>query len=171
MRGMIFLLAALPFLPQGGSDVEVHFAPTGNSRLLEAEIAAEIGGARSEVLVAMFHFTSERLVRALAARRRAGVAVRVLLDLAQSDPDFVRGLRAGGLDVRRVVPRGGEVPRFHHKFCVIDSGIVVTGSYNWTVQGDRANHENVVILRDAEAARAFRANFEGVWADRELSQP
>jgi phosphatidylserine/phosphatidylglycerophosphate/cardiolipin synthase-like enzyme len=118
----------------------------------------------------VFHFTSERLVQALAERRRAGVAVRVLLDRRQADPDFVRRLRAEGLDVRRVSPRNEEA-RFHHKYAVLDAKIVVTGSYNWTVMGDIANHENVVVLRHAPAARSFIDDFEKTWQDKELSQP
>lgn len=48
---------------------------------------------------------------------------------------------------------------------------MLTGSYNWTVMGDVANHENLVILRDESAARAFRDAFETVWEDQELSSP
>jgi len=127
-------------------------------------------GATRSIDVAMFHFTSDRLVQALSARRRAGVAVRVLLDRAQSDDDFVRRLQAEGLDVRRVTPRGDEA-RFHQKYAVLDARLVVTGSYNWTVLGDIANHENLVILRQEAAARAFQENFEQTWQDKELSQP
>ena len=118
----------------------------------------------------MFHFTSDRLVQALSARRRAGIAVRVLLDRAQSDDDFVRRLQAEGLEVRRVTPRGDEA-RFHQKYAVLDARLVVTGSYNWTVLGDIANHENLVILRQEAAARSFQENFEQTWQDKELSQP
>ena len=127
-------------------------------------------GATRSIDVAMFHFTSDRLVQALSARRRAGVAVRVLLDRAQSDDDFVRRLQAEGLEVRRVTPRGDEA-RFHQKYAVLDARLVVTGSYNWTVLGDIANHENLVILRQEAAARAFQENFEQTWQDKELSQP
>ena len=150
--------------------ISVHFAPTGERRALEAAIGAEIRGAARSIDVAMFHFTSDRLVQALAERRRAGVAVRVLLDRAQSVEEFVRRLQAEGIEVRRVVPRGEEA-RFHQKYAVLDARLVVTGSYNWTVQGDIANHENVVVLRHEAAARAFQENFETTWQDKELSQP
>ena len=150
--------------------VSVHFAPTGERRALEAAIGTELRAATRSIDVAMFHFTSERLVQALAERRRAGVAVRVLLDRAQSDDDFVRRLSAEGIEVRRVVPRGEEA-RFHQKYAVLDARLVVTGSYNWTVMGDIANHENVVVLRHEAAARLFRENFEKTWQDKELSQP
>jgi len=165
------LLLCLPFLIAPAEDsVSVHFAPTGERRALETVIAAELRTATRSIDVAMFHFTSDRLVQALTERRRAGVVVRVLLDRAQSVADFVRRLQAEGTEVRRVTTRG-EVARFHQKYAVLDARLVVTGPYNWTVLGDTANHENVVVLRHEAAARAFLENFETTWQDKELSQP
>jgi phosphatidylserine/phosphatidylglycerophosphate/cardiolipin synthase-like enzyme len=165
------LLVWLPLLlPARDETVAVHFAPTGERRALESAIRAELRAATKTIDVALFHFTSDRLVRALAERRRAGVAVRVLLDRRQSDPEFVRRLRDEGLDIRRVAPRDEEA-RFHHKYAVLDAKIVVTGSYNWTVMGDIANHENVVVLRHEPTARTFGEEFEKTWQDRELSRP
>jgi phosphatidylserine/phosphatidylglycerophosphate/cardiolipin synthase-like enzyme len=163
-------MALLLLFPAAGEDaVEVRFAPTGDKLALQAAVAAEIGRAREEVRVAMYHFTSERLAAALGERRRAGATVRLLLDAAQSDPEFVRGLRAAGLEVRLVKPRGEEA-RFHHKFCVLDGRTVVTGSYNWTYRGDAANHENLVTLRDARAAAEFSREFDAIWNDREIAK-
>jgi phosphatidylserine/phosphatidylglycerophosphate/cardiolipin synthase-like enzyme len=163
------LLLCLPFLlPPGDETVRVLFAPSGERRALEAAIGAELRSAARSIDVAMFHFTSHRLVQALAERRRAGITVRILLDRAQSDDDFVRRLQAEGLEVRRVTPRDPEA-RFHQKYAVLDAKLVVTGSYNWTVQGDIANHENVVFLRHEAAARAYHEDFERTWQDKELS--
>ncbi len=125
--------------------------------------------SKRSIDVAMFHFTSERLARALAERRRAGVAVRLLLDASQADADFVRRLRAEGLDVRLASPPDGA--RFHHKFAVLDEGRVITGSYNWTYRADAANHENLLLLRDVRSAAAYRAEFERRWNDPDLSRP
>ncbi len=72
--------------------------------------------------------------------------------------------------MRRVSPRVPEA-RFHQKYAVLDARLVVTGSYNWTVQGDIANHENLVILRHEPTARAFLEDFEKTWQDKELSRP
>lgn len=151
-------------------DVTVLFSPTGEKRALEAAIARRIRAADRSVDVALFHFTSDRLARALAERRRAGVAVRLLIDHRQADDDFVDRLVAHGIDVRRVTPRDEEA-RFHHKYAVLDAKIVVTGSYNWTVMGDIANHENVVVLRQEPAARSFQEDFDKTWQDPELSRP
>ena len=106
----------------------------------------------------------------MIGRAQAGVAVRLLLDKALADPALVDRLRAGGVDLRQVTP-AKESARFHHKFAVLDVKIVLTGSYNWTVMGGIANHENVVILRQAAAARTFHEGFEETWLDSSLSRP
>jgi cardiolipin hydrolase len=144
-------------------DVDVHFSPG-----LQDRVAAELREARTSVDVAMFHFTSERLARALAARRRDGLRVRVLLDAGQADPGFVRRLREDGIDVRLAAPKP-EGARFHHKFAVLDEGLVITGSYNWTYRADVASREHLVILRDVPASRKFHAEFERLWT--EFSRP
>ena len=48
----------------------------------------------------------------------------------------------------------------HHKFFVIDSRIVVTGSYNWTSGAATRNMENVVVLDSRVAAREYGREFE-----------
>ena len=150
--------------------LEVLFAPTGEKHALQERLAAEVRSAERDVRLAMYHFTSDRLLQALAERRRAGLSVSVLLDAAQADDDWVARLRAAKLEVRRATPRD-ENARFHHKFCVLDGRVVVTGSYNWTVLADAANHENVVILRHEGAARAYRDEFDRIWQDKALSRP
>lgn len=150
--------------------IEVHFAPTGRARLLEAGLAEEIGRARREIRVALFLFTSRRLAAALGRARARGVRVRVLLDASVADADFVADLRRSGVEVRRVVMDGEDPARFHHKYSVMDTNVVTTGSYNWTVRGDTANHENLVILRDAAVARAYGEDFERTWNDAQRSR-
>jgi phosphatidylserine/phosphatidylglycerophosphate/cardiolipin synthase-like enzyme len=161
------LLAAAP----QDARIEAHFSPSGERRALHERIEKELAGARREVLVALFHFTSDRLAGALAARRRAGADVRLLLDAAQADPAFVDRLRNARVDVRLVRPRGDEFARFHHKYAVLDEATVITGSFNWTWMADARSHENLLVLRDAPAARAYREDFLSTWNDRALSPP
>lgn len=158
--------------------VDVLFAPTGDQRLLEARIADEIGAAKKEIVVAMYQFTSEQLAEALVRAKKRGVEVRVLIDGLQEASsgrfdDAIDALEKGGVTVRRVFADGNKKkgksdqtrPRFHHKFCVIDGERVITGSYNWTVQGDTENHENLLILSGKTTAATYHAKFEEIWKD------
>ena len=162
-------LGASALLP-ANDPIEVHFAPTGKARLLEAELEVEIGKARREICVAMFVFTSRRLSGALGRARARGVSVRLLLDASCANEAFVGNLRRRGVEVRRVVMEGEDPARYHHKYAVIDERVVATGSYNWTYRGDTVNHENLVILRDAPTARTYRKDFEKTWNDERQSR-
>lgn len=51
----------------------------------------------------------------------------------------------------------------HHKFCVIDNEVVVTGSFNWSKRAPD-HHENIVIIRgDFGAVARFRMEFEDLF--------
>lgn len=168
--GLLLLLALAFSRPPSDDRLDVLFAPSGEKRLLEERLGDEIRSARRDIRVAMFHFTSERLLRALAERRRDGVDVRVLVDASQADDEFLGRLRRAGLQVRRVVPQDDRA-RFHHKFAVFDGKTAATGSYNWTVLADVASFENLVLLRHPAAAGAFRDEFDRIWQDQALSRP
>lgn len=59
------------------------------------------------------------------------------------------------------------VGKMHNKLMVLNAGgadpRVVTGSLNWTAAGNARNNENIVILRDAEAAQTYTAAFAQWW--------
>lgn len=160
------------------ANVEVLFAPTGDKRILQNRIADEIGAAKKEVVVAMYQFTSTRIADALVRAKKRGIDVRVLIDGCQeadSGPwdDAIQALEKGGVSIRRVFADGNKKKgrndnqraRFHHKFCVIDGERVIAGSYNWTVQGDEDNHENLLILTGKTTATTYHQRFEEIWKD------
>ena len=51
----------------------------------------------------------------------------------------------------------------HNKYVLIDSSILVTGSFNWTSQAVSMNQENLVILHDAALVKDYQKNFEQLW--------
>ena len=51
----------------------------------------------------------------------------------------------------------------HHKFAIIDNSVVLTGSFNWTVQAVNSNQENVLIIENKYIATKFLQEFENLW--------
>jgi len=50
----------------------------------------------------------------------------------------------------------------HHKFCIIDESIIITGSYNWSNIGTR-NYENIVVIKqDSELCQKFKMEFDEI---------
>lgn len=113
---------------------------------IKREIIPYLNDAKQEVVVAMAWFTSSELFQALIDCLRRNVSVElVLLDNASNfmyyAPDFNEFINAGGI----LHIANPEHKFMHHKFCVIDQEIVVTGSYNWTYYAETRNIENILI--------------------------
>jgi len=140
--------------------VQFAFTPQDDA---EGMIVAAINGAKRQILVQAFNFTSRKLAHALIAAKRRGVDVRVTADRAQTfsgESSRIPDLAAAGIPVRLEI----RYQNAHNKVMVIDAGLpdsaVVTGSYNWTYAAQRANAENVLILRrNPQVARAYAENW------------
>lgn len=150
----------------------VHFAPTGERREIHDVLKRELKAARKEILVAVYSFTSQELAKALVDASKRGIGVRVLMDADQAQSDLTRPivdlfeqgrLSFAEVDAAKAAKSTNNRARFHHKFAVIDDRTVVTGSYNWTVQADEDNFENLVVIRDPSLAKEYRHHFEDVW--------
>lgn len=148
-------------------------------------IISYINNATTSIQVAMAWFTSNELFDALlnALSRRVNVDI-VLLDNAINfmyyAPDFNKLLKAGGkLRIAKV-----EDGFMHHKFCIIDNSIVITGSYNWTYYAETRNIENIIITDDKNIIDSYKKEFANLsckidatsksprldWCEIELSQ-
>lgn len=163
--------------PPPNSSIEVIFAPTGKDRKIQKTIEDELEKAKSTVDLAIYQFTAPSLSKQLAAIRKR-VKVRILCDGEQAkygrkDSPVKTLAEYSDIEIKYVnLPgSGSDAPKFHHKFCVIDGAVVLTGSYNWTVLADEENHENLLTIRDAPLAKAYHDQFEKVWNNPTLAQP
>jgi len=53
----------------------------------------------------------------------------------------------------------------HHKFALVDSRVVITGSFNWTSQAIYTNNENVIISSNKKLVEPFITEFEKLWEE------
>jgi len=51
----------------------------------------------------------------------------------------------------------------HHKFLIIDSHILITGSFNWTRQAIVGNNENLIVTTHPKLVPLYRSEFEKLW--------
>lgn len=135
-------------------------------------ILREIDGAKKELLVAVYAFTSDGLADALVRAKKRGVNVQVIIDREfDSRNQGSRGkfLEAQKIPVRRL--SGGKLSNperdaglMHQKFAIVDRRVVFTGSYNWTHSADSVNDEHLLVFRDAgPLAEEFRRVFLVLW--------
>ena len=93
--------------------------------------------------MAIAWLTDEDIIRTLTQKAESGLNVQIVMSDAQENfrntLKFKDFLRFGGkLHI--------ATPKFlHHKFCVIDSKIIISGSYNWTYFA-QSNEENILVI-------------------------
>ena len=120
-----------------------------------------LNNATKKIQIAMAWFTSNDLFEALIYPLNRDVDVElILLDNAINymyyAPDFNEFINAGG----KLRIAGPEVGFMHHKFCVIDDSLAITGSYNWTYYAETRNVENIVISDNSDIVMLFSAEFQ-----------
>ena len=132
--------------PDPSAPLQVFFSPEDDPR---AALVSAINAAQSTIHAKLFLATMGDIEDALVAARGRGVEVVLIMDADQaSGQDFDETVETAGARVIRVPKAFPE--EIHDKMCVIDSRVVLLGSYNWTATASFSNDENLVRI-DSEA--------------------
>src|SRR5271166_6069219 len=133
---------------------EVHYSP---EERLDAIDAGLIATAKSSIDLASYALTDPIVLNALNQADHRGVMVRIVLDPRERH-DFVK---LGDLSDNVRIKRGG--PFMHLKAYEIDGNLLRTGSANFSTSGEKAQDNDLIVIRDAAAAVKFEAHFERMW--------
>lgn len=127
---------------------------------LEDIIKGELSKAKEEIKIAVAWLNTDIYYNVIAGLLKENVKVELILNDSPSNYSLrIYELRELGLK-RRYITMPGEKSLMHHKFCIIDNSVVITGSYNWSFYA-RANFENIVVVRNEEKFVAkFLEEFE-----------
>ncbi len=130
------------------------FSPGGGCTAL---VVKEINQARRQIRVMAYSFTSAPIGRALIRARRRGVDVQVVIDRGNATDRYseVRFFRNQRIPV--YVDAHEEL--MHDKVMIIDSRIVITGSFNWTRAAEFYNAENLLVISSPELAGRYLQNW------------
>lgn len=163
----IFLLVAcsqsVGTIPIPNDSVDVHFSPKGGCK--EA-ITREIEGAKTDIYVQAYSFTSAPIAKALLSASKRGVKVEAILDKSQrtakySSASFLANVRiATFIDDKHAIA--------HNKIIIIDGVTVITGSFNFTKAAEERNAENLLVIRSKDLAKLYMDNW---MQHREHSEP
>jgi phosphatidylserine/phosphatidylglycerophosphate/cardiolipin synthase-like enzyme len=140
--------------------IDVYFSPDDGVQQSFVEL---VENAEKSITFLTFSFTADEIGDAVRARALDGVKVQGVMDNEQINSnvgtEFDPFLQAG-LEVLRDANPG----QMHHKFMVIDSSIVIFGSYNFTNSAEDRNDENLLVIYNTEIAAQFIAQFQRVHA-------
>ena len=124
-----------------------------------------LGDASSSIEGALYRFNHPILAQALESAVERGVRVRILVDGNKyKESRSTQELLSGAIiPFRLSYGRRGKGSKMHHKFMVVDRQTVLTGSYNWTMESEEENHENLIIMRNADPAEVYLREFDALW--------
>lgn len=104
--------------------------------------------AEKSIHLGMFCLTHPYIIKELKEAQERGVKIYLYLDklnFKNLRPDLLHLMRK----CEKVFKQTSQV-LMHHKFCLIDDKILITGSTNWTKSGFKKNEEVLVIFDKIE---------------------
>ncbi len=141
------------------SNISVFFCPADSC---DSELIRHLDSAQKHLDIAVYSFTLDSVADAVIRAKARGVPVRVITDSVQAAGGYSADekLEAAGISLKRVDLYRGSM---HHKFAVIDSKTVGTGSYNYSQNATEYNNENLVFITNPAVAKAYADEFERIW--------
>lgn len=129
---------------------------------IEKLILINLQKANSNIKVAVAWFTNPVLFQVLLEKRIEGKNVELILS------DDKINFTNKGIDFQNFIDLDGgiHISKFphlmHHKFCVIDGRLLISGSYNWTKSAELRNLENVIVSTDLGLINQFIEEFDKI---------
>ncbi len=123
----------------------------------------------TSVDAALYRLNNPLLARVLAEAVERGVRLRLVLDRGRyEEADSTREILEGArLPFRLSYGRLGRGSKMHHKFAILDDALVLTGSYNWTIESEKENFDTLMLVRAREHIMLYRSEFEALWNNAE----
>ena len=128
--------------PTKGNNIECYFEN------IEEIVLRNIIAARTTIFACMAWFTNFNIFKAIRHKLDDGIKVVII-----TNNDLINN---GGycLNFNELIDKGLELhlaeypDLIHHKFCIVDEQLLMTGSYNWTFFSENINRENMIVVKD-----------------------
>jgi len=127
---------------------------------LKPLVLEQIQEAKESIQIAVAWFTDQDVLDILVEKRKQGIQVQVLISNDRKNFE-----EAYSLDFTKLQQIGGklivvETSFMHHKFCIVDQQVLLTGSANYTYSGFHKNNESIIITDEQESIKDFLLEFE-----------
>jgi len=143
-----------------GTPIDVYFAPDDH---VQASFVDLLNNAQDSIYFLAFSFTADAIGEAVRSRAADGVTVAGVMEDEQINSNIGTEFDPF-MQARLDVVRDGNPGQMHHKVMIIDEGIVIFGSYNFSNSAETRNDENLLVVYNQDIAAQFMAEFERVYA-------
>jgi phosphatidylserine/phosphatidylglycerophosphate/cardiolipin synthase-like enzyme len=107
--------------------------------------------------VQAYSFTSAPIAKALLNAHKRGVKVEVILDKSQRSQKYSSADFLANSGILTRIDAAHAIA--HNKVMIIDSEIIITGSFNFSRAADEKNAENLLIIRDKALGEKYIENW------------
>jgi competence ComEA-like helix-hairpin-helix protein len=177
----------------GNTIVTVHFSPNSSTVpwhfTSNGLIGSTLEKATKSIDLALFVFSEQNIANILNSEHQQGVKIEALID-----PEFAFRNYSEGLDMLGVamsekcqyerenrpwqvpidtvgIPQLPQGDKLHHKFGIIDTDAVITGSHNWSAAANYHNDETLLIVQNPRITAHFVREFEQLYKNAVLGVP
>jgi phosphatidylserine/phosphatidylglycerophosphate/cardiolipin synthase-like enzyme len=151
---------------------QVYFtAPTGSSDRktyvggIDAQAIAAINTVQRTLDIAAFEWNLQSMTDAVLAAKNRGVQVRMVVDdehTIRDSESLIKQLIDAGIPVV-----GDERSALmHNKFMIMDSSVVWTGSWNYTINDTYRNNNNAIAVRSQKFVQDYQTEFNEMFVDK-----
>jgi len=113
-----------------------------------------LDSAEKSIHFMVFSFTHRKVAEVLI-EKSGKIEVKGVMEKSQNSKYSQFDIMNKSLDVKW----DNNGANMHHKVFIVDSEIIVTGSFNPSINGDVNNDENVLIIHDSVIATKFEEEF------------
>lgn len=122
--------------------IDAFFSPHGGAT--EA-VVREIDGAKNEILVQAYSFTSAPIAKALVSAKKRGIKIEVVLDKSQRKEKYTSADFVAHAGIPTYIDAKHAIA--HNKIIIVDKQTLITGSFNFTKAAEEKNAENLLVLK------------------------
>ncbi len=156
----------------GDKELSLYFSPQANS---EGRIIEHLEKAQNDIALPTYLITRNEYVDALENLHNDGIEVRGAIgDKSYNESLYDRLSGFADVHDHRAARdnEGQRYPLLHHKSALIDpmnpddgNGHVITGSMNWSRNGNQFSDENTLIIRDDHITNLYFQEFAARYQD------
>jgi hypothetical protein len=129
-----------------------------NGTLAQAKIISAIQNAQNLIKIAVYLFTDVAIADALEEAIDRGINVKLVLSGKELNEGIVTRFKDKCLVC--IDDRNGKWGDMHHKFCIIDDNLLLSGSYNYTVNAQKNNNEDLRITDNNDLLKKYITEFD-----------
>jgi phosphatidylserine/phosphatidylglycerophosphate/cardiolipin synthase-like enzyme len=133
-------------------NLELYFCPRDNCSQVFYDT---INLAQESINCALHEFDDYNTSTLLVEKQLQGIKVNLVIEDKYSDEHGLEPLKNSSIEIK--TDTGSKL--MHHKFCVIDNKITLTGSTNPTPNGLYLNNNNMLVIYSENIANNYNKEF------------